>query len=108
MKKISEEEINQIIDMFFEKGYSVLNISKKLNISRNTISDIINKYKEENNVTEKKINKVIFRKGEIYETAYVSIPKPYVKELDITKEDREVQIVLNKEEKEIIIRKNKK
>lgn len=108
--KITQEQKNKIIDLYINKYYSILRISKKTNISRPTITTILNEYKEENNIYIKKININIDRNKK-YIRYKVYLPNDFVEGLDINIEnnrDRELIVELDKKNEKLIISKYNK
>lgn len=55
----------------------------------------------------RKVNMSFFRSGQGYYHPRVNIPVTWAKVLDVTKENKEVEIFLDAEKKEIIIKKVK-
>lgn len=53
----------------------------------------------------RKVNMSFFRSGEGYYSPRINVPVTWARVLEVTKEDREVEIFLNAESKEITIRK---
>ncbi len=102
MKKITDEEKDKIIDLYFNQSFIMTDIEKKLNISRPIISKVINEYKIKNDIDIKfsKININTLKTGRS-----INIPNTFLKKLDISDDDRDVKIVLNKTKKEIKIKK---
>lgn len=107
MKIITEKEIETVIDLYFDKGYYMNDIATKTNISRVTISKIINSYKKQNNI-DYKIAMVNFRKDKRGSRSFVNIPPSFFKNIDVTETEKNIQIYVDKKNKEIKIKKMKK
>lgn len=56
---------------------------------------------------EKRIARIIFHKAGTGKSAKLTIPIPWLRKLEITEEEREVQISLDKKDNKIIIEKDK-
>lgn len=56
---------------------------------------------------EKRDLNISFYKAGNGEATRVSLPKPWLRELGITKEDKAIELIFDKENKQLIIRKKK-
>lgn len=108
MNPISDEIKEQILDLYFNKGFKMTEIEEKLNVSRPVISNIINEYKQKQNIDIKlsKVNTVKLNKDtkESYRHM-VNIPPDFLKAIDIKNDERDIKILVDKKEKEIKIKK---
>lgn len=108
MNPISNEIKEQIIDLYFNKSLKMTEIEEKLNISRPVISDVINKYKKEKNI-DMKLSKVNITRPDHNSRYAINIPKNFLEDIDLTdedlKKDKNIQIIVDKKEKEMKIKK---
>lgn len=95
MKIITLEEKHKVIDLYFNKAYNITQISQKVNISRLKVSEIVKKYKDENNI-DVACNTII--KGFI-----INIPPRFLKDIGV--EGEKVKICVDKNKKQIILKK---
>lgn len=112
MNPISDEVKEKIIDFYFDKGFKMTEIEKKLNISRPVISKIINDEKQKNNIDVKfaKVNVTKKNSKESKTLCYsINVPPAFVKALDLINEDLEknpnIKLFIDKNEKEMKIKK---
>lgn len=106
-KPISEEKKIQIIDFYVKKGYNMIEISEMLKVSRPVVSNVINKYKQENNI-DIKLSKVNITEREKQIQSQINIPPKFLRDLNVTNEDRNIIIISNKKERTFTIKKSNK
>ena len=98
MKKITDKEKEEILNLYFDEGLNILQISKRVDVSRITITNIVNNYKEK--------NKIDFSVGTISQIRgrhILHLPKSYLNDIEMNKDDRKVRILVDKKKKEIKI-----
>ena len=109
MKKITDEKRQEIIDLYYKKNLNYVEISKEVNISRITISNIIQEYIDKTGLDIKKSNVYYLKKKDKYQNNLVNIPTSFLEGIDInvSKKEKDISIILDKNRKEIKIKKRK-
>lgn len=113
---INEKMKTNILNLYFKEKYTMQQVSVKTGVSRYTISKILHqdqrfKCEKDNRKEEKlkqpQINKLIFNKNANSYNVKVSIPYNYVKKLGFNLDDRTVEIILDENKKQLILKKHR-